>query len=164
MELGFNTMSAVIIDIWNKYSKELLDLGVCCDLNDTKDGGREICIFYKNEKTKINFNYMEIKDTELKERLERLKSDGKRKKGCSDCKKKKVEVKLQPIEDNLFIPSQEEIRLAYAELTSILGVKEDKKELISNVYKYLFNEEFDWNCRSCVNNQARRFRIHMTGK
>ena len=104
-------------------------------------------------------------------RLEKLKlnsieNPGKKKKGCSDCKKKKVEVtKLElVVEEDIFIPTQEDIKVAYAELTSILGVKEDKKEFINKVYQFLFNEPFDWNCRSCVNNQARRFRIYLYGK
>lgn len=110
-------------------------------------------------------------DKEL-DRLEKLKlnsieNPGKKKKGCSDCKKKKVEVtKLEPIvqEEDMWIPTQEEIKVAYAELTSILGVKEDKKEFIQKVYTFLFNEPFDWGCKTCVNNQARRFRIFLYGK
>ena len=111
--------------------------------------------------------------TENKEldRLEKLKQEyidnpPKKKKGCTSCKKKKEEVtKLEPlIEEELFIPTQEDIKLAYAELTSLLGVKDDKKEFINKVYQFLFNQEFDWNCRSCVNKQARRFRIHLYGK
>jgi len=109
-------------------------------------------------------------DKELN-RLEKLKQNsienpGKKKRGCSSCKKKKEEVtKLEPlIEEDMFIPTQEDIKVAYAELTSILGVKDDKKEFIQKVYTFLFNEPFDWNCRSCVNNQARRFRIYLTGK
>jgi len=104
-------------------------------------------------------------DKELQDRIESSKSDGKRKKGCTSCKQKKHEVKLEPVkEEEVWIPTQEEIKLAYAELTSYGGVKEDKKEFINKIYKYIFNEEFDWKCRDCVSNQARRFRIYMTGK
>ena len=79
--------------------------------------------------------------------------------------KKEEVTKLEPlIEEELFIPTQEDIKLAYAELTSLLGVKDDKKDFINKVYQFLFNQEFDWNCRSCVNKQARRFRIHLYGK
>ena len=110
-------------------------------------------------------------DKEL-DRLEKLKlnsieNPGKKKKGCTSCKKKKeVLTKLEPvvIDEDMFIPTQEEIKLAYAELTSLLGVKEDKKEFIQKVYTFLFNEPFDWNCRTCINNQARRFRIYLYGK
>jgi hypothetical protein len=108
------------------------------------------------------------------DRLEKLKQNaienpGKKKRGCKSCKKPKeviVEKAALPfeLEEELFIPTQEDIKLAFAELTSILGVKEDKKEFIGKVFKFLFNEDFDWNCRSCVNNQARRFRIHLYGK
>ena len=109
-------------------------------------------------------------DKEL-DRLEKLKEEaianpGKKKKGCSSCKKKKNEVtKLEPVlEEEMWIPTSEDIKLAYAELTSLLGVKEDKKEFIQKVYTFLFNEPFDWGCKSCVNNQARRFRIFLYGK
>jgi len=107
---------------------------------------------------------------EIKERLEELKKINeldppKRKKGCSDCKKKPKEViKLETVIEDMFIPTQEQIKLAYAELTSLLGVKEEKKELIQKVYQYIFNEPFDFNCRACVNRQARRFRIYLEGK
>lgn len=110
-------------------------------------------------------------EQELQEKLNKAKQEYKdnppvKKKGCSSCKKKKQEVTELPpvIQEDIFIPTSSDIKLAYAELTSLLGVKEDKKEFISKVYKFLFNEEFDWNCRSCVNKQARRFRIYVTGK
>lgn len=81
---------------------------------------------------------------------------------CSSCKKKKVVTKLEPVvEETLWVPTQEEIKLAYAELTSVLGVKEDKKEFINKVYRYLFNENFDFNCQSCGHTQARKFRYHL---
>jgi len=110
-------------------------------------------------------------EKELKEKLEKAKQEYKdnppvKKKGCSSCKKKKQEVtKLEPIvEEEVWVPTSADIKLAYAELTSLLGVKEDKKEYISKVYKFIFNEDFDWGCRSCVNKQARRFRIYIHGK
>lgn len=104
-------------------------------------------------------------DKELKELLESKKSDGKTKKGCASCKKKKHEVKLEPVvNEEIYVPTEADIKLAFAELTSLLGVKDDKKEFIGKIYKYIFNEEFDWDCKTCVNNQARRFRIHLTGK
>jgi hypothetical protein len=110
-------------------------------------------------------------EKELQEKIEKAKQEyidnpPKKKKGCTSCKKKKNEVTELPpiIEEELFIPTSSDIKLAYAELTSLLGVKEDKKEFIAKVYKFLFNEEFDWGCRSCVNKQVRRFRIYVTGK
>jgi hypothetical protein len=108
------------------------------------------------------------------DRLEKLKlnsieNPGKKKRGCKSCKKPKEVVVENPplpfvLEEEMFIPTQEDIKLAYAELTSILGVKDDKKEFIGKVYKFLFDEDFDWGCRSCTNKQARRFRIYVTGK
>lgn len=111
-------------------------------------------------------------EKELQDKMEKLKKEHQenppiKKKGCSSCKKKKNEVtELPPViqEEELFIPTSGDIKLAFAELTSLLGVKEDKKEFISKVYKFLFDEEFDWGCRSCVNKQARRFRLHIYGK
>lgn len=105
---------------------------------------------------------------EIKERLEELKKINeidppKRKKGCSECKKKpKVIEKLELTEEEpIEFYTLEDIKLAYHELTSFGGVKEDKKEFIKKVYKYIFNEEFDFNCRSCVSGQARKFHNHM---
>jgi hypothetical protein len=109
-------------------------------------------------------------EQELKERLEEATKKNeidppKKKKGCTSCKKKKHDVILERVVDEeIYVPTEADIKLAFAELTSLLGVKDDKKEFIGKIYKYIFNEEFDWNCRACVNNQARRFRIHLTGK
>lgn len=110
-------------------------------------------------------------EQELKQKLEKAKQELKdnppvKKKGCTSCKKKKQEVTSLPpiIEEEIWVPSSADIKLAYAELTSLLGVKEDKKEFIGKVFKYLFNEDFDWGCKSCVNTQARRFRIYIHGK
>ena len=111
-------------------------------------------------------------EKELQDRMDKLKQEyidnpPKKKRGCTSCKKKKNEViELEPViqDEDMFIPTSSDIKLAYAELTSLLGVKDDKKEFIGKVFKFLFNEEFDWTCRSCVNNQARRFRIYINGK
>jgi hypothetical protein len=108
------------------------------------------------------------------DRLEKLKlnsieNPSKKKRGCGNCKKpKEVKVENPPLpfqlEEEVFIPTSSDIKLAYAELTSLSGVMEDKKEFIGKVFKFLFEEDFDWGCRSCVNKQARRFRIYLTGK
>jgi hypothetical protein len=110
-------------------------------------------------------------DKELQEKIQKAKQEYKdnppiKKKGCSSCKKKKQEVTQLPpiVEEEIWVPTSGDIKLAYAELTSLLGVKEDKKPFIEKVYKYIFNETFDWGCRSCVNAQARKFRIYVTGK
>lgn len=111
-------------------------------------------------------------EQELQEKLNKAKQEYKdnppiKKKGCTSCKKKKNEVtKLEPVtqEEDIWIPTPADVKLAFAELTSLLGVKDDKKEFISKVYKFLFDEEFDWQCKSCTNRQARRFRIYLTGK
>jgi len=81
---------------------------------------------------------------------------------CTSCKKKKPVTELPPVvEDVMYIPTKDEIRLAYAEFSSILGVKEDKRELVNKVYKFLFNEDLNYNCKGCGNSQARRFHNYM---
>ena len=41
------------------------------------------------------------------------------------------------------------------------GVREDKKEMIAKVYQFLFNEELDFTCRSCLSNQGMKFHNYM---
>lgn len=78
--------------------------------------------------------------------------------GCDTCKKKKVVKKLDPIiEEDVWVPSQLDIKMAYSEFNSLTGVREDKKEFVSKVYKFLFGEDLVYNCRGCGNNQARKF-------
>jgi hypothetical protein len=98
-------------------------------------------------------------DSELKDKLQSLKSDGKKTKGCKSCKKKAPVNELpDPIEIDMYIPSTEDIKLAYLEL----GNKEqNKKEFINKVYRFLFDEDFNFGCTSCVNVQARKFKNYM---
>lgn len=106
------------------------------------------------------------------DRLEKLKQNsienpGKQKRTkCTTCKKpKEVVVEKLPLpfelEEEIYIPTKDDIVLAYAELTSHGGVKEDKKELIQKVYQALFNEEFIFNCGGCGKGQARKFTNHL---
>jgi hypothetical protein len=86
--------------------------------------------------------------------------------GCSKCKKPK-EIKVSPndvqkIELDIYVPTIEEIVLAYHELTSYKGVQEDKKEFISKVYNVIFKEELIYDCNSCVSTQARKFKHYIT--
>ena len=96
-------------------------------------------------------------DKEL-ERLEKLKQEAidnpaKKKRGCKDCKKsKEINEPLPPLEV-VYIPTLEDIKKAYAYLGN---VKEEEKKFINDVYKALFNQEFDFACGSCGNKQARR--------
>lgn len=84
-----------------------------------------------------------------------------KRKGCTSCKKKALITELPPVTEieELFIPTPEEIKLAYLEL----GNKnlEPHKEQINKVYSFLFNEQFDFNCRTCVNAQARKLREYI---
>jgi putative AlgH/UPF0301 family transcriptional regulator len=94
------------------------------------------------------------------DRLEKLKlnsieNPGKQKRGCKSCKKPKeviVEKLPLPFELEPYIPSVEDIKKAYIMLG---GPKEEEKPFIKQVYEAIFNEEFDFNCRSCVHTQTR---------
>jgi hypothetical protein len=100
-------------------------------------------------------------DKELKTKLESKKSDGKKKKGCTTCKKKKEVITTLPEVEEFevfYIPTNEEIHLAYVELGNRV---EDKSEFINKVYKALFDEDFNFGCKSCVNAQARRLRNYI---
>ena len=103
-------------------------------------------------------------DKELKDKLESLKSDEPiKKKKCTSCKKKKEPITLLPelIQEDIFIPSIEDIRTAYIEL----GRKDNtKREFINQVYNFLFNEDFNFNCQSCVNVQARKLKNYLNDK
>ena len=100
---------------------------------------------------------------ELKEKLEGLKSDGKKTKGCKSCKEKKPVTELPPViedEDFIpFIPTPGDIRLAYIEL----GNRDhSKREFIGKVYQFVFNEEFNFGCTSCMNVQVRKLKNYIT--
>jgi hypothetical protein len=101
-------------------------------------------------------------ETEL-ERLSKLKEEAKanrqKSKPCKECKKKKEVVTKLPnlLHEEVFMPTAEEIGLAYAELTSTGGVKEDKKEFINKIFNALFGKDFDFKCRGCGNSEVRRF-------
>ena len=91
------------------------------------------------------------------DRLEKLKRNsienpGKKKKGCTNCKKKQeISEPLPPLE-YLYIPTVEEIKRAYIMLSNL---KDEEKPFIQMVYSSLFEEEFDFNCNSCVHTQTR---------
>ena len=101
-------------------------------------------------------------ETEL-ERLSKLKEDAKanrqKSKPCKECKKKKEVVTKLPnlLHEEVYIPSPEEVGLAYIELTNQAGVREDKREFINKVYNALFGKDFNFNCRGCGNSEVRRF-------
>lgn len=85
-----------------------------------------------------------------------------KKQPCEKCKKKKVVKKLDPIiEDKIEIFTKEDILKAFDELSSYSGPREDKKEYISKVYKFIFNEDFDWTCNSCGHRQARKYKNYV---
>ncbi len=99
---------------------------------------------------------------ELEDKIKSLKSDGKVKKGCKSCKKKQPITELQPvIEDDVlipFIPTPDDIRLAYIEL----GNRDNNKhEFINKVYQFLFNEDFNFGCTSCMNVQVRKLKNYI---
>ena len=82
--------------------------------------------------------------------------------GCSSCKKKAPITELPPVfEEHVWVPTKDEIVLAYYELSNMKGVQADKKEMIAKVYQFLFNEELDFTCRSCLSNQGMKFHNYM---
>jgi hypothetical protein len=89
-----------------------------------------------------------------------------KKKRCTSCKKKKevIMTELPQVIEMEYIPDAKDIKLAYEELTSYGGVKEDKKEFISKVYNQIFNEDLIYNCNSCVSTQAKKFKHYITSK
>ena len=78
--------------------------------------------------------------------------------GCTTCKKKKVVTKLEPIVEETIEFSPEQIKLAYDLLS---GIKEEERPFVNDVYKYIFNEGFDWGCKVCVNTQARKLKAYI---
>jgi hypothetical protein len=100
------------------------------------------------------------------QRLEELKAEAvanppKKKKGCSDCKKKAKEVKQvvlpDPFEGVIYVPSVSDIRKAYLLLNNTRGINPMDKPFINKVYVALFNEEFDFNCSTCVSRQSMKY-------
>jgi hypothetical protein len=85
------------------------------------------------------------------------KEVSKKKGGCSSCKKKPPVTELPPLMELPNIPTEKEIKEAYYELTNQLGLRDDKKEFVKDIYFFLFNEVLDLNCTACVSRQARKF-------
>ena len=95
--------------------------------------------------------------------MEAVTVSNKRGRKCHSCKKKNIEItELPPVDemDDLFIPTPEDIKLAYEELYN--KNLEQHKEYINKVYTFLFNETFDFDCRSCVNAQAIKLKNYIT--
>ena len=78
---------------------------------------------------------------------------------CKTCKKKVVKELDSIIEEqiDLDVPTIDEIKIAYAELTSYGGIKPEKKEFIKKIYTYIFKEELDLNCKGCGSYQVQKF-------
>ena len=103
------------------------------------------------------------------DRLEKLKlnsieNPGKQKRGCKSCKKpKEVVVEKAPLpfelEPEIYIPTVEDIKLAYIMLGNL---QEEEKPFIKKVYESLFEDEFDFTCKSCVHTQSRVLKNYIT--
>jgi hypothetical protein len=78
--------------------------------------------------------------------------------GCTTCKKKKVVTKLEPIVEESITFTNEQVKQAYELLG---GVKQEEKPFVNEVYKSIFNEDFNWECKHCVNVQARKLKAHI---
>ena len=77
---------------------------------------------------------------------------------CTSCKKKKPITKLEPLVEEVMMFSPEQIRQSYDLLG---GIKPEEKPFVNEVYKSIFNEDFDWGCRVCVNTQARKLKAYI---
>jgi len=101
---------------------------------------------------------------ELEQKIHQAKMEAianpQKSKRCSSCKKKPVVNKLPEVEQ-ISLLTNEEIELAYANLTTMGPVREEDKPNIQFVYQTLFNEPFDFNCTSCVSVQARKWTNYM---
>jgi hypothetical protein len=100
-------------------------------------------------------------DKELEEKIKSLKSDGKKKKGpCKSCKKKQPVTELPQVieieeQEDFYTPTKEDIVLAYVEL----GNRDlSKRTFINKVYKFIFDEDFDFGCEGCTNVQTRKLK------
>lgn len=95
--------------------------------------------------------------------MESKKPNSRTKKGgCTSCKKKPPITELPPIvEEVVWVPTLQEIKLAYDELSNMKGVRDDKKEMIGKVYEFLFNERMDFNCGNCISTQGMKFHNYM---
>lgn len=78
--------------------------------------------------------------------------------GCTTCKKKKPVTKLEPVIEEAITFSNEQVKLAYDLLG---GIKEGERPFVNDVYKSIFNENFDWGCKACVNTQARKLKAYI---
>jgi hypothetical protein len=78
--------------------------------------------------------------------------------GCTSCKKKKEVTKLEPLIEEVMTFNSQQVKLAYDLLG---GIKEEERPFVNEVYKSVFNEDFDWGCKACVNNQARKLKNYI---
>ena len=78
--------------------------------------------------------------------------------GCTTCKKKKTVTKLEPVIEETITFTSEQIKVAYDLLG---GIKEEERPFVNEVYKSIFNEDFDWGCKVCVNTQARKLKSYI---
>lgn len=78
--------------------------------------------------------------------------------GCTSCKKKKPITKLDPVVEETMSFTSEQIKIAYHLLG---GIKEEERSFVNEVYKSIFNEGFDWGCKSCVNTQVRKLKSYI---
>jgi hypothetical protein len=81
--------------------------------------------------------------------------------GCSTCKKKKPITQLEPVIEETISFTDEQVRQAYDLLG---GIKQEEKPFVNDVYKSVFNENFDWSCKTCVNSQARKLKNYIENK
>lgn len=81
---------------------------------------------------------------------------------CKKCKKPKEITNIETIEiDPMEIYTPQEVIIAFDELSTYGKITDEKREYISKVYRFIFNENFDWGCQPCGNRQARKFKHYV---
>ena len=135
--MDFQTVEGVIIHIWNKYSTELEELGICADLIRDKNN-YELCIYHNESSRNIKFK------------------DVKKKGGCKSCKTKAT--KLEQQKQNMakskhFLQEQqpsntisnEDVLFAHMVLKAS-GATQEYKDKANSIYKSIFNEDVVYSC------------------
>jgi hypothetical protein len=68
-------------------------------------------------------------------------------------------------EETTIVYDKEDIVKAYHEIVRRDGIREEYKSFVNEVFKQLFNEEYEFkNCISCKNNQYHKLRNYVRFK
>lgn len=95
------------------------------------------------------------------EAMETIDNGMSKKKGCKSCKKKKTEItKLPELVEFVLPPVTEELLEVY-HLMQLMRISDEEKLKINRVYKSIFNEDIDFNCRGCGGRSFRKYQHYI---